>query len=383
MQSVLILLSLVLGYASHGHAAAGKVYYSDTIKNVIARDCSRCHSGASRNLMDYDQVKAYVDSGLLRAMVSPGGPMSRHAGNDGQTILDWIDQGSPEKPGTQLAQMTVPAGGKTSPGTGVYYSDTIKNIIAQDCSRCHSGATRNLMDYDQVKAYVDSGLLRAMVSPGGPMSRHAGNDGQTILAWIDQGSPEKPMTQLAQMTVPAASKPSVDTGVYYIDTIKNITARDCGRCHSGPVRNFMTYDKLKAYAASGLLKAMVSPGGAMNGMAGSDAPVILAWIAQGSPEKPGVQLAQMIGPGNGIKPYELTVPLESMTYENTIKFVLAKDCLECHSGQFRNLTTYAKVKYYVDNGLLRLLVSRGGQMHRFAGPDSRLLLQWAAKGAPQ
>ena len=121
----------------------------------------------------------------------------------------------------------------------------------------------------------------------------------------------------------------------------------------------------------------------MNRMAGNDAQTILSWISQGSPEKPATQLAQMLVPGVGPKPYTLSVPLESMTYENTIKFVLAKDCLECHSGQFRNLTTYSKVKYYVDNGLLRLLVRRGGQMHRFAGPDSRILLEWAAKGAPQ
>ncbi len=266
---------------------------------------------------------------------------------------------------------------------GIYYSDTIQQIIVRDCGRCHSGPTRNLMDYDQVKAYAASGLLKAMISPGGPMNRMAGTDAPTILAWIAQGSPEQPATQLAQVTVPGTSPQPVAKGVYYSDTIQRIIARDCGRCHSGPVRNLMDYDQIKAYADSGLLKVMVSPGGPMYAMAGIDAQTILAWIAQGSLEKPGAQLAQMMLPGVGTQPFTSTVPVEGVTYENTIKFVLAKDCLECHSGQFRNLTTYSKVKYYVDNGLLRLLVRRGGQMHRFAGPDSRILLEWAAKGAPQ
>ena len=145
----------------------------------------------------------------------------------------------------------------------------------------------------------------------------------------------------------------------------------------------MDYDKVKVYADSGLLKAMVSPGGPMNRFAGTDAKTILTWISQGALEKPGAQLANFMTPQNRPQPYPLDVPLASITYDNTIKYVLAKDCLECHSGQFRNLTTYSKVKYYVDNGLLRLLVRRGGQMHRFAGPDSRILLEWAAKGAPQ
>ena len=146
----------------------------------------------------------------------------------------------------------------------------------------------------------------------------------------------------------------------------------------------MDYDKVKAYSASGLLKAMVSPGGPMSRMAGNDGETILSWIAQGSPEKPAAQLAHLtVVPGVGSQPFAPSVPPESVTYDNTIKFVLAKDCLGCHSGQFRNLTTYSNVKYYVDNGLLRLLVRRGGQMHRFAGPDSHLLLEWAARGAPQ
>lgn len=181
----------------------------------------------------------------------------------------------------------------------------------------------------------------------------------------------------------AANGYAAGTGVYYSDTIQTIIRRDCGRCHSGTVRNLMDYDKIKAYADSGFLKTMVSPGGPMSRFAGADAQTILSWVAQGALEKPAAQLAGLLTPGVHQQAFEPSVPLADMTYDNTIKFILAKDCLECHSGQFRNLTTYGQVKYYVDNGLLRFLVRRGGQMHRFAGPDSRLLLEWVAKGAPQ
>jgi hypothetical protein len=46
------------------------------------------------------------------------------------------------------------------------------------------------------------------------------------------------------------------------------------------------------------------------------------------------------------------------------------------------LTTYENLKVYVDNGLLQILVQRGGPMHRFAGPDSRKILGWVKDGAP-
>ena len=73
---------------------ARKIYYETNIKQIIRNDCGRCHSGATRNLMDYDNLKAYADSGMLATMVQ--GPMRRFAGNDFQAILDWIQQGAPE-----------------------------------------------------------------------------------------------------------------------------------------------------------------------------------------------------------------------------------------------------------------------------------------------
>ena len=287
--------------------AANQVYYSDTIKNIILSDCARCHSGPSRNLMDYDSLRAYADSGALAVMVQ--GPMAPFAGNDAQTILSWIDAGAPEKPSakkagfantqsrgatqtTQTANPDIPQSMMLVKASKVYYSDTIKNIIVSDCSQCHSGGSRNLMDYDSLKAYADSGILAVMVQ--GPMARFAGSDAQAILDWIDSGAPEKPSARTANFT-------------------------------NGPC-----------------------PGGAGNFQ------------------------------GNGA-----AVPDVPITYENTIKYVIAGDCLRCHSGPFRNLTTYKNVKMYVDNGLLKTLVQPGGQMHRFAGPDTRFFLIWINNGAPR
>ncbi|MBF0482893.1 MAG: hypothetical protein HQK82_14685, partial [Desulfovibrionaceae bacterium] len=71
------------------------------------------------------------------------------------------------------------------------------------------------------------------------------------------------------------------------------------------------------------------------------------------------------------------------TYAGTIEALLAKDCMRCHLGPFRKMTTYGEVKMYVDNGLLKTLVEPGGQMHRFAGPDTRVFLQWIDAGAPR
>jgi len=178
--------------------------------------------------------------------------------------------------------------------------------------------------------------------------------------------------------------------IYYENTIKDVIRADCSRCHSGPTRNLIDYDSLKAYADSGLLATMVQ--GPMRRFAGNDAQMILTWIDNGAPEKPGATKANF-APGHRIadtnsQMCQPGVPLSNMpndqiTYNNTIKHILTKDCLRCHSGHFRNLTTYKNVKMYVDNGLLKTLVRIGGHMHRFAGPDSRLIIDWINNGAPQ
>jgi len=179
---------------------------------------------------------------------------------------------------------------------------------------------------------------------------------------------------------------------YYENTIKGIIRADCGRCHSGPTRNLMDYDNLKTYADSGMLATMVQ--GPMMRFAGNDARTILKWIQDGAPEKPpataqaqftrtpGINNPACVGPGSRSGAPLANVPYGQMTYNNTVKHILAKDCLRCHNGPFRNLTTYKNVKMYVDNGLLKTLVLPGGPMHRFAGPDTRQIMAWINNGAP-
>ena len=180
---------------------------------------------------------------------------------------------------------------------------------------------------------------------------------------------------------------------YYEHTIKGIIRADCGRCHSGPTRNLMDYDNLKTYADSGMLATMVQ--GPMMRFAGNDARTILKWIQDGAQEKPSVTARARftrtpgsnspvyVGHGSRAGAPHANVPYGQMTYNNTVKHILAKDCIRCHNGPFRNLTTYKNVKMYVDNGLLKTLVLPGGPMHRFAGPDTRQIMAWINNGAPQ
>lgn len=179
--------------------------------------------------------------------------------------------------------------------------------------------------------------------------------------------------------------------IYYENTIKDIIRRDCGRCHSGVSRNLMDYYSLKAYVDNGMLWAMISPGGSMNRFAETDADNIITWINSGALEKPQTVTANFVPqppaerciPGFGPKPFPVEVSLDQINYSNTIKYILTKDCMECHSIPFRNLSTYKNVKYYVDNGLLKRLVQLGGSMHRFAGPDSQYIIAWINNGAPK
>ena len=164
----------------------GRLFYENTIKNIIQADCARCHSGATRNLTDYDSLKAYADSGLLATMVQ--GPMRRFAGNDTQVILKWIQNGAPEKSPVAPARFGHTPGDGPMPQGPVTYNNTIKYILDKDCIRCHSGPFRNLTTYENVKRYADNGLLKTLVLPGGPMHRFAGPDTREIVLWINSGA---------------------------------------------------------------------------------------------------------------------------------------------------------------------------------------------------
>lgn len=229
-------------------------------------------------------------------------------------------------------------------GQNIYYEPTVKRIIRNDCGRCHSGPTRYFMDYDSLKSYAQSGLLAGMVQ--GPMKRFAGNNAQIILDWIDQGAREKPDANTAQKA--------------------NFTAPPGANCPT-------------------------PQGGASRGGTGHQP------LHQGRNQTTAVKTAPpgvncpapqgaLPGGGTGHQPLHQgrnRTVTGGITYNNTIQYVLKQDCLRCHSGKFRNLATYNNVKMYADNGLLKELVRLGGPMHRFAGPDTRLIIQWVNEGAPQ
>jgi hypothetical protein len=74
------------------------------------------------------------------------------------------------------------------------------------------------------------------------------------------------------------------TGATYDATIAPIIARNCLRCHGGPVRNLGTYQNLKQYATSGLLTMMIQPGGPMSHfLTPTEAQTVLGWIQMGQP----------------------------------------------------------------------------------------------------
>jgi hypothetical protein len=70
------------------------ITYTNTISGVVELSCSRCHGGPLRNLMTYENIKRYADSGLLVFMVRPGGLMNRFAEKNAQTIMDWAKNGA-------------------------------------------------------------------------------------------------------------------------------------------------------------------------------------------------------------------------------------------------------------------------------------------------
>lgn len=93
------------------------------------------------------------------------------------------------------------------------------------------------------------------------------------------------------------------------------------------------------------------------------------------------QTNQTLGTGNHT--VHTTQP-SSPTYENTVSGIISKNCLRCHSGPIRPLTSYDKVKTYVDNGILTMMIQPGGPMSRFLTADeSHQITAWIKAGAPR
>jgi hypothetical protein len=74
---------------------------------------------------------------------------------------------------------------------------------------------------------------------------------------------------------------------------------------------------------------------------------------------------------------------QGVTYTNTARGIVAKNCLGCHGGPIRNLTTYSKLKAYADNGMLLMMTQPGGPMSRFlTAHEYQQFNQWVKAGAP-
>lgn len=195
--SILFAVSIVWLAGGGVARAAQGIYYEPDIRDIIRKDCARCHSGTLRNLMSWDSVRMYVDNGMLSAMVQ--GPMGQFSGpTDADTILSWIDAGAPENQPRKAADakpVAFAAPAQVQPNTippqqgRVTFSTGVQGVLAKDCLRCHQGPFRKLTTYSEVKAYAGNGLLATMVGPGGLMNRFAGADAQTLLAWIRAGAP--------------------------------------------------------------------------------------------------------------------------------------------------------------------------------------------------
>ncbi|MBF0492792.1 MAG: hypothetical protein HQM15_08430 [Deltaproteobacteria bacterium] len=120
-----------------------------------------------------------------------------------------------------------------------------------------------------------------------------------------------------------------------------------------------------------------SPRTDRNGSIGIQAPQVVKPAAFGGPaaDPPGpTVVAPTASPS-------AQAPVEAVTYTNTISGTIEVNCSRCHDGPLRNLMTYEKVKTYVDNGLLVLLVRPGGSMNRFAEKDAQVIIDWAKNGA--
>lgn len=74
---------------------------------------------------------------------------------------------------------------------------------------------------------------------------------------------------------------------------------------------------------------------------------------------------------------------QPITYSNGVSQIINANCIRCHGGPIRNLSTYTNLKAYADNGLLMMMVQPGGPMSRFlSAEDADKIISWVKSGAP-
>jgi len=110
-----------------------------------------------------------------------------------------------------------------------------------------------------------------------------------------------------------------------------------------------------------------------------------------APPSPGAAVGAVPCPGTAVgaappcaaltKVVQTSTP--SLTYTGTVQGIIQRNCLRCHSGPIRTLTTYDQVKAYADNGLLTMMTQPGGPMSKFlTSSESHQISAWVDAGSP-
>ena len=72
------------------------------------------------------------------------------------------------------------------------------------------------------------------------------------------------------------------------------------------------------------------------------------------------------------------------SYDATVAPIVSKNCLRCHGGPMRNLSTYQNLKQYAASGLLAMMIQPGGPMSHFLTPaEAQVITDWIAAGEPR
>ncbi|MGK5083003.1 hypothetical protein WDW37_06830 [Bdellovibrionota bacterium FG-1] len=145
------------------------------LANPGTQSCGQIKCPACGHLMGRALYIGGRPQTVLAAQTLPGAPIDPAAAQPPHPAIVW-------------AAATAPLSPAGAPG--VTYTNTVAGIVEVNCARCHNGPLRNLATYENLKVYVDNGLLAALVRPGGPMNRFADKEANVIMEWTKNGAPK-------------------------------------------------------------------------------------------------------------------------------------------------------------------------------------------------
>jgi hypothetical protein len=72
------------------------------------------------------------------------------------------------------------------------------------------------------------------------------------------------------------------------------------------------------------------------------------------------------------------------TYDGAVADIVQRNCLRCHGGALRNLSTYQNLQSYAKSGLLMMMIQPGGPMSHFLAPaEAQQIIDWVEAGQPR